>query len=128
MFIKDINRLQNIVNTIDSVEQLKLSFINLTQSYKDNVDFAKKYFEKNPLDVQDYMDMYNSIKYGEFEMMTESLENVRFIKKQDGKVVVDDTEYQRLRKISEETKRILDAEKERENKRQNTTISNFKVF
>lgn len=127
--IREINRLQDLVNTYDDIDDLKLSYINLTKSYKDNVAFTKKYFENNPLDSQDYMEMRNSLLYGEYEMLAESLEGVKLIKTPEGQVIVDNREYLRLRALSDNTKRLLEEEaKEPERKRQNTTISNFKVF
>lgn len=127
--IREINRLQDLVNTYDDIDDLKLSYINLTKSYKDNVAFTKKYFENNPLDSQDYMEMRNSLLYGEYEMLTESLEGVKLIKTPEGQVIVDNREYLRLRALSDKTKSLLEEEaKEPERKRQNTTITNFKVF
>jgi hypothetical protein len=126
--IKRINALQDIVNAYENVDSLKSEYIKLTESYKDNVAFAKKYFENNPLDSQDYMEMRNSLLYGEYEMLRETLEGVKFIKTAGGEIIVDNREYQRLRAISDRTKSILEAEREPPPKKQNTTISNFKVF
>lgn len=128
--VKDVNRLQDILNTNTSVEELKLVFINLTKSYKENVEFVKKYFENNPLGSQDYLEMRNSLFYGEYEMLMESLEGVKLIKTPEGQIRVDNREYLRLRKISDETLKKLRSEPEQpeEPEQQKKQRINLKIF